>query len=693
MNKSLNFALFALFSWTSLLADECLEKVESSPKTPMDFTELSPEELISIQVVSASRKVESWLDAPSSMTVFTRKQFEGMGVESVEELLNYVPGFLATREGVYGSGYRVAARGRTTPQASYNILFLMDGRRLNGDRSGGALDYNHSISLHNVQQVEIIRGPGSALYGTNAFSGVVNIITRNCDGPYREFYLGGGDLGRREGYFNWFQPGRNQQWEIGLSGRYFEEDGQDYVDFFHPGNTVHDPRGGRDLGVKARFRDLYLDFAYTQREQGDFFIDNFSSLREENDTDYHQYQANLEYRPWNEDRRELGFRLGFNHKESEIIVDTVAARAMRDILGDPDARGLLTGETGQEREWYAGFDLRYQLNQGHELFAGLEWRRPENVKNRALMNYSSNRLRALMFGVVDENVRYLGGLREVPLEITEEMSREILGVYFQDKFEINPQWVVTLGLRHDHYSDFGNTTNPRLALIYRPRELTRFKLLYGQAFRAPSFRQLGGFIGNRNLTPEKVKTYEAAWIQEFTPRDSLKGVFSLTWFGSRYSNMIDAVLTPEGVRQFTNLSGTTIARGWEMETGLRLSSRTSLRATYTHTLPVEAEPRQFPRHAASLVADYQRQNWYFNLNAFYHGAVEYARVDGIQTLPAYWVVNGAARYAIGPGLTLQFGVNNLLDKDYFASINAANYPEGMPNRGRHFRLGVNYRFR
>ncbi|WP_185231638.1 TonB-dependent receptor plug domain-containing protein [Teredinibacter franksiae] len=154
---------------------------------------------MSIKVEVASRHKEQARLTPSSVTIFLRHQILEMEVRSVEELLNFVPGFQTSRVTFLNQGYRVVARGLVTGQPSYSVLFLMDGQRMNSDMSGGAMFDNRFITTANVDRVEVILGPGSAMYGSSAFSGVVNIITTK---DTNEAYVAADDYGSRELYTN-----------------------------------------------------------------------------------------------------------------------------------------------------------------------------------------------------------------------------------------------------------------------------------------------------------------------------------------------------------------------------------------------------------------------------------------------------------------------------------------------------------
>lgn len=162
-------SLVILFLFSSIIAQD-------EPNSTKKLRDLTIAELMNVIVISASKSEEEIVDAPSSVIVFTHKEIESMGISSLEELLNFVPGFQTTRDVEQGTATRISARGRSSA-LSESILFLLNGQRLNDLYTGGASLLNRMIPVENIKQVEIIRGPGSALYGSNAFLGVVNIQT------------------------------------------------------------------------------------------------------------------------------------------------------------------------------------------------------------------------------------------------------------------------------------------------------------------------------------------------------------------------------------------------------------------------------------------------------------------------------------------------------------------------------------
>jgi len=652
-----------------------------------DLLEMSLEELLDVEIVVASKTEETIFDAPSSVTVFTRQQLLRMGVNSVEELLNFVPGFIATREIVFGQGYMVSARGSTTPQSSYNVLFMLDGQRLNNDLRGGALDtYGHFISLANVKQIEIIRGPGSASYGTGAMTGVVNIVTAT---DINDAFVSVGNLDSREAYFNTSRKGKN--WSLSLSARHFEDQGDTYHKLSTPDQpTAQDSRSGQDVQLRLNYDKLRLNLRHNMRRLDGFYMSNF--LSPNNRADGEQNFITFDYKLLDTAHWDITIEGGYSKIDTDSVAETVSQQT---ILALPPSvvttgRVAATERTySKESAWNLGINGRYRLNENHTFFAGLGWYQPTIDKFRRVSNYNVSQLNAIL-----SQKKPAGQLTyyENPpeLQLTPESSRDLIGLYLQHKYQVSEQVALTWGARYDHYPDVGSTVNPRAALVYSPTDKTKFKWLYGEAFRAPAIFQADAVdTGNPQLKPEKIKTMELAWLQQHQNFQT-----TLTYFYSRASNKIDTVLIPGTTnRRFENLAGDIDTAGWEMEASTEIGKGLSLRAAYTLMQKTEENPRRFPKQTFSLIANYHYDKWDFNLNTFFHDSIQQQIAKGgLVDLSSYWVTNGTIRYALLNKVTLVGKVSNLFDEEYHSSSKIVAFMTGVPNRGRTYALGVEVRF-
>jgi len=685
--KKYLISLLMLYSINTVAATfSLIDNMLAKRVDTQDLLELSLEELLDVEIVVASKTEETIFDAPSSVTVFTRQQLLRMGVNSVEELLNFVPGFIASREVVLGQGYMVGARGSTTSQASYNVLFMLDGQRLNDDLRGSALNAIHFISLANVKQIEIIRGPGSASYGTGAMTGVVNIVTAT---DVNDAFVGIGNLDSREAYFNTFHKGKN--WSLSLSARHFEDQGYTYSKLSTPDQpAVQDPRQGRDIQFRLNYDKLRLNLWHHTRRFDGFYISNI--LNNNDIIDGEQSSISFDYKLLDNARWDVTVEGGYSKNDTDTMVEYASQQMILALPASVVTSGRVAAierTYTQESAWNLGLNGRYRFSDNHTFFAGLSWYQPRIHKFRRGSNYDSFQLNTIL-----SQKKPAGQLTyyDPPLEIqvTPESHRDLIGLYLQHKYQVSQQVALTWGARYDHYPDVGSTINPRAALVYSPTDKTKFKWLYGEAFRAPAIFQSDSMdTGNPQLKPEKIKTMELAWLQQHQDFQT-----TLTYFYSRASDRIDTVLIPGTTnRRFENLAGDIDTAGWEMEASTEISKGLSLRAAYTLMQKTEENPRRFPKQTFSLIANYLHDKWDFNLNTYFHDSIQQQIAKGkLVDLSSYWVTNGTIRYALLNQVTLVGKVSNLFDEDYSSSSKSITFVDGVPNRGRSYALGVEVRF-
>lgn len=654
--------------------------------------EFSLQRLMQTQVKIASKTPEKALYAASSVSVFNADELANMGISTLDELLNFVPGFISEREIVFGQGSMVAARGRTTPQASYNILFLLNGMRLNNEKSGGAFSYQRFIRLANIEQVEIIRGPGSALYGTGAFSGVVNIITKQQD---NNLFIGAGSDGAREAYVNFSTEA--DDWLISGFVGHFHDDGQLYdVLTPPPGFTevkqTSDPRSGSDFYLDACNSRWRLSLHHMQRDiQGFYFVDTLAD-----ETNLAQVESSglaLSYQLWKRANAQLELSFNYQHIDDDLYETRLSAAQMQafNLAIDP-AQAWIYTQFNEEEEWSLHLDGHYQFSAEHQLSAGLEFRRPNTLDDGLYSNYQLADYALATTTNPEQLIRYASEGFSLGESTVAHEDRHILGAYVQERYRFNPSWATTLGLRYDHYSDFGSHLSPRVALLYSINEQHHLKLMYGEAFRAPSRRQLwADRVGNPQLQPEVVRTLEFAWLYENSHLQT-----SLSHFYSRYTDLIDTIVldaTPENwTRSFVNLPGHLDNAGLEWELIWQIDPQWSLRSAYAYVYKTEENPRRFPRQTLSFIGNYQYQQWNVNLSAYYHSGVEQQTLSSITALDSYWVAYLGMSYQIAPDLILRGRVHNLLDEDYSSSSKMPYLSQGLPNRGRSYSLGIEWRF-
>lgn len=644
-------------------------------KIPVDeVLNLPIEKLMDVNIEVASKLKEKLSDAPSSVTVFTRQNIRHMGITYVEELLNYVPGFQTGYDVEQGKTIRIASRGRGSA-LSESVLFLVNGQRLNDLYTGGVSVINRLIAVENIKQVEIIRGPGSALYGSNAFLGVVNIITTANSNDIL-FELGNLNAKRIAGNFS-----KNTK-DLSFSAfvRFFTDEGYQFdhvTDIFGNTDQIQDPQQGTDASLMLRYKKLKIGGRYTERQMRDFLV--FGAIN-------------------NNDNRELArqtsvfasYEADFNKKMSlQLRADYSADKWETAGLGIPAGLEIAPGFSLNEnfvagpllRSYYfnALADFGWDILPNNHLKAGISFSNTAITEVANLMTHHPITLEYQQKRVAFED----------SLSFNEKIARNFTGIYLQDKHKIGNFLQITLGVRLDNYSDFGTSVNPRAAVVYTTPIRSKVKAIYGKAFRAPNFLELYDKnnpvdFGNPNLAAESIQTIEIAYIQNIKKLAQV----SATYFNNNIQNLIvlDAPVTdpknPLGAPAFIN-KGELTTQGLELELKSTIARNIQVMGSYTFitskdTLPVNP-------HAASLAINFHLKKLNINLHGIYR-----SKMILMPNQADYTLLNAVIKYDFG-NLGIYANIKNALNTQYYTPTSA--FANGVINRGRTFQLGGTYRFK
>lgn len=450
--------------------------------------------------------------APSVATVITAEDIASMGATSVDEALESVPG-LHVSHSTQGYTPTYGMRGILT-DSNPHILMMVNGIPMTSAYQGNRNDMPVALPVDNVARIEVIRGPGSALYGADAFAGTINIITKTAD------EIGGTNIGVRAGSFNswdtWMQHGsRIGKLEVAGYLRVGSTDGQrqtiredfltaiDPTSSLAPGavNTGHDDIDAQlDLGYgRLRWRS-----AYTLRSNIGTGAGIASALDPDGRMRSERFSTDLAWNDANFARDlSLTVQASFMHLANEITTPlklfprgAFFGLFPDGMIGDPDKWERQTRLSAASV--YSGFaDHRLRFGIGHDEM--------DIYKTRETKNFTQ--IPALtplpMYSATGANL------------FLAPHKRHLDYFYVQDEWSFSRQWTLTAGARYDNYSDFGSTTNPRVALVWEARDDLTAKLMYGTAFRAPSFVEQYATsnpvtLGNPALVPEKIATLEAS---------------------------------------------------------------------------------------------------------------------------------------------------------------------------------------
>ncbi|HEY6194422.1 MAG TPA: TonB-dependent receptor [Candidatus Eisenbacteria bacterium] len=479
-------------------------------------------------------------EAPASVIIVTAEDIKALGYRTLADILRDVRSCYVS----YDRNYSYLGFRGYGPPGDYNsrIALMVDGHRINDNIfDGSLLGTEFPIDVDLIDRVEVIRGPNSSLYVASAFLGVVNVITkRGRDVNNLNVAGGGASYGTWKGrlsYGNSFANGL----EMLLSASSYESHGQDqlfFPEFAAPGThngiaVAADGDRSRQVFANASWGGFTSHGVLGSREKGiptaPFgTVFNDAGTRTVDTRGYLDLQYRRELaRGWS-----LADRAYYDHfaNDGRYVYDYSTLGGPSRVLNKNFAHG----------KWF-GDELNFskQLFEGHRVSVGAEYR--DNFEQNQ-GNYD-----------VEPFFQYLSDRR----------SSTSFSVYGQDEVRLLENLILNLGLRYDRYSTFGGTTNPRAALIYRPRDNTTFKVLYGQSFRAPNLFELfytaPGNEVNPGLRPETARTTELVWEQSLAHH---LGMTASTYFYPIRGLIGEEVDPANGNFRFTN-AGSLDLRGMD----------------------------------------------------------------------------------------------------------------------------------
>ena len=188
-----------------------------------DLLSMSLKELLQVKITGSTLTSENLKTVPSAVSVFTQEEIKRMGLDTLGELMNLVPGFQTYRSSGSSMETPFSSRGRRIGVTPAEILVMIDGQRFDSPRSSGNATLAPSYPLKYVEKVEFIRGPGAAVYGSNAMMGIINIITTS---DVNEISISYGSFRRRQVYLQTSQ--KLSDFKVDVAAHIEEDDGENY---------------------------------------------------------------------------------------------------------------------------------------------------------------------------------------------------------------------------------------------------------------------------------------------------------------------------------------------------------------------------------------------------------------------------------------------------------------------------------
>ena len=656
-----------LLSFVIVLALSMQSVAAGTEVSAEDIFAMSLEELLDVEVVTASRQKEPLSEAVSTTYVITGEQIQAMGARTIYDALALVPGITVSGNKVGGN--KLFFRG-VGSEFSSQILLLLDNHVLNEPLSGGAIaSFLDRLAVENIQRIEVVQGPGSSLYGGNAFLGMINVITRKgaeiggVEATVRaEFDESGFAVNRYNLlYGDHFENG----WDVSVNFHGIHGDGVERVveyDLLGRSGVADSREEDYAFDLQVENTAFALHARYYNRDAGGYYgVYNILNDDTRIDTDHGFIDA--AYQLITKDDLTLELRGAADQSSSDlyyVLFPEDTPMGPYTLAADYE---LLTYST-ELRGGYSGFS-------GHRLTSGLVYR------HEAM-----------------ENPHYWVNEIPNPANWIDEARRDIWAVYVNDNYQITRELLATISGRYDHYSDFGGSFSPRLGMSWQVNEVVKLKGLYGTAFRPPDFASQYAknnpiVASNPELNQEKITTWELG--VSVTPNEQVLVQATL------FRNEIKDLIGPgSGLPKIWDNVDQVISQGVELNLSYDISRSLQLSGTYTF-VDIDYDPGypqpSVPENSGSIDLDYRINSiLHFNLNGFGQDASKRAEDDTRDDLPGFVVFNTTLTADITRELELQFSIFNLFDQQYAYAAPANTIPEDYTAPSRSFMLGLRYGF-
>jgi iron complex outermembrane receptor protein len=616
-------------------------------------------------VTGASKYEQKPKEAPASVTIITAEEIERFGYRNLGEVLESVRGFFTS----YDRNYSYVAGRGFGPTGDYNtrVLLLIDGHRTNEGVYQATYFGNESvIDVAMIDRVEVIRGPSSSIYGTDAFLGVVNVVTKSgravkgtdlsLEGSSYSSYRGTVTHGNR------LASGS----EYAVSASYFDSGGQDlYFSEFDAPPVTDGTANGAD---SEQFASVFGKFT----------------------------------------RGNLSIQGGYKSRDKTIPTAAFSTTFDNDLTRTSDTRAYVA--MSYDHALTGGARLTGALSYDYYRYEGQYWYDPVMTRDYAYSQFWTaegryvNTLAQKHKVVAGAEFRYdaqqdQGVWDDTPyLYFIDNRSASTWGLFVQDEFRVNDTLTISAGLRHDNYESFGGTTNPRLAFIFGPTSSSTIKAIYGSAFRAPNAYEIyyndGGATqkANPNLDPETIATYELVF--EHTWRNGLRGV--ATAYRYAIDDLITLVVDPnDSLLVFQNVSEVQ-TDGLELEMEGRFHPRLEGRVSYAYQNAEDASSGarlvNSPKHLAkiNLTTPIKSDRILASAEIQYIGD----RLTSYGTEESGSVVTNLVLVMreLTRGMSVTAGIYNVFDEEYGDPGGTEHVQASIPQDGRNYRVTVRYQF-
>ncbi len=646
-------------------------------------------------VVTPTRIPTPIAKSPAIITVITQKEIRELGARTLKDIISLVPGFDVEINNV--GNPIILVRGFRAYQDE-KVLLMIDGHVVNESQSEGFAWSFADMPLGNVKRVEFLCGPGSAVYGKDAYLGVINVITFNAkptsnrslsfnDDDFKNYISEcAGSFDTSETSALW--SNKWNKWSLTFYTRYFHTNGDDrlvhrdvlsvnpnYSKYSIAPSHVEDWHEQFDADLHVNYQDITTHMRFLHKRQGPY-VGVTSILTNGSHRTINDYFLDISW------IKTLGYMTPkIRFYTDRFTIDNVWITYPSGFLGYSPYKQEQKGTFDD-----FGFEGQIRIDRfsDHKIILGITYRiqHQHNIRFYSTINPLT--------------LTPLGGFYNIS-SWSNWASRDDNwdhsgSIYLQDTWSITPDILLTTGVRCDcyFYSHTKKVINPRIGLVWKTFNNTWIKILYGQAFRAPSFleRFLDNNIaykGNPNLNPEKIYTGQIG-IQSKWEKTTIEADV----FYSRFKDLI--VLGPKPATNqpatYEN-SGRAYSEGFEIALKHKLFSKLLVKTNYSfvYTKDEEIDGRSpgAPSHLANIILEYHPlDNTVISSRLFICGKRYRSPDDNRKPLPAYALVDLSIlqKRILNSNFSCQLIIKNLFNKYYKDPAPANGLPFDYPRAGR-----------
>lgn len=558
-------------------------------------------------VVYGVRMAQPATEVGSSVSIITSEDIEALGADFAIDVLALAPGVTVNQNGAFGGAASVRIRGSATGQT----LVIIDGVVANDPTApGGGYDFAR-LDTSNIERIEILKGPQSTLWGSDAIGGVINIITKRPEQGFEgkafaeagsfSYLRGGGEIG-----------GANDRYDFRLSAVATSTDGISKADA-NNGNTEKDGFDAKSVNGRVGAKlwgDARLDASF---------------LWSDADADYDGYSFSAQGSVADADE---------SSKTSELVSNiTLTAPAFDGRLENL----LLVGYSELKRDNFTNGQPSFS-SEGDRI----------NLRYQGTLTINdSNRI---AFGAEQEDSSADG------------QDTSITGLFGLYEWQPLESLTLSTGIRRDDHDTFGGVTTGRLAVAYNPNDQVTLRSSWGEGFKAPSIFQTtffccGAVAPNPDLMPETSKAYDAG----ITLRTSdARGEIELTYFNQDTNNLIDFDFAVGGYKNIAETSSS----GIELSGGYQVTAWANLSAEYTYIDSQDGmgnDLARIPKHSGNVALVIDPAGPFSGTAVVRYNGREH---DPLATVASWTRVDLSARYALNERVEFYGRIENLLDEHY-----------------------------